>query len=221
MLRVPLRRVRGGTGGTASGTCPAAALAGVVSGWDTDRTCPISLRPCSALYRARAIPASAASRYHQDCMPAISGSIAPHPASRAASAAFLRSSRASMACCAQITLTRADLVKYASASGDFNPMYHDEPLVQAAGMPPVFGHGMFSRGFLCTALAGWAGPGHVTRVGLRFSKQTWPGGMDWAKRRGRRPSCRAAVLRGRGGLRGSAGARISYPRRLGPRPEAT
>jgi hypothetical protein len=55
------------------------------------------------------------------------------------------------------------------------PMYHDEPLVQAAGMPSVFGHGMFSRGFLCTALAGWAGPGHVTRVGLRFSKQTWPG----------------------------------------------
>jgi acyl dehydratase len=32
-----------------------------------------------------------------------------------------------------------------------------------------------SMGFLCTALADWAGPGHVTRAGVRFSKQTWPG----------------------------------------------
>jgi acyl dehydratase len=75
----------------------------------------------------------------------------------------------------RLTLTRADLVKYAGASGEFNPVHHDEPLVQAAGMPSVFGHGMFSMGFLCTALADWAGPGHVTRVGVRVSKQTWPG----------------------------------------------
>jgi len=71
-----------------------------------------------------------------------------------------------------LTLTRADLVQYAGASGEFNPVHHDEPLVQATGMPSVFGHGMFSMGLLCTALAGWAGPGHVTRVGVRFSKQT-------------------------------------------------
>jgi acyl dehydratase len=75
----------------------------------------------------------------------------------------------------RLTLTRADLVKYAGASGDLNPVHHDEPLARAAGMPSVSGHRMFSMGFLCTALAGWAGPGHVTRVGVRFSKQTWPG----------------------------------------------
>ena len=73
------------------------------------------------------------------------------------------------------TLTRTDLVKYAGASGDFNPMHHDEILAAAAGMPSVFGHGMFSMGLLCTALTDWAGPGHVRKVAARFSKQTWPG----------------------------------------------
>jgi len=73
------------------------------------------------------------------------------------------------------TLTRTDLVKYAGASGDFNPMHHDEILATAAGMPSVFGHGMFSMGFLCSALTDWAGPGRVVKVGVRFSKQTWPG----------------------------------------------
>jgi acyl dehydratase len=73
------------------------------------------------------------------------------------------------------TLSRTDLVKYAGASGDFNPMHHDEILATAAGMPSVFGHGMFSLGFLCTALTDWVGPGRVVKVSARFSKQTWPG----------------------------------------------
>ena len=46
------------------------------------------------------------------------------------------------------TLTRTDLVMYAGASGDFNPMHHDEVKAQAAGQPSVFGHGMFSMGLL-------------------------------------------------------------------------
>ena len=45
-------------------------------------------------------------------------------------------------------LTRTDLVRYAGASGDFNPMHHDEVQAVAAGQPSVFGHGMFSMGFL-------------------------------------------------------------------------
>jgi acyl dehydratase len=73
------------------------------------------------------------------------------------------------------TLTRTDLVRYAGASGDFNPMHHDEILAAAAGMPSVFGHGMFSMGYLCSALTDWAGPGRVAKVAVRFSKQTWPG----------------------------------------------
>jgi acyl dehydratase len=72
-------------------------------------------------------------------------------------------------------LTRTDLVKYAGASGDFNPMHHDEILARQAGQPSVFGHGMFSMGFLGTALTDWAGPGRVVSYKVRFSRQTWPG----------------------------------------------
>ena len=50
------------------------------------------------------------------------------------------------------TLTRTDLVRYAGASGDFNPMHTDEVLAVAAGQPSVFGHGMFSMGILATAI---------------------------------------------------------------------
>jgi acyl dehydratase len=72
-------------------------------------------------------------------------------------------------------LTRTDLVKFAGASGDFNPMHTDEVSAQAAGLPSVFGHGMFSMGLLGRAVTDWAGPGNVKVYGVRFTKQTWPG----------------------------------------------
>src|SRR5271168_3125816 len=72
------------------------------------------------------------------------------------------------------TLTRTDLVRYAGASGDFNPMHHDEVKAQAAGQPSVFGHGMFSMGFLGSALSDYVGVGNVRRYQVRFAKQTWP-----------------------------------------------
>jgi len=71
-------------------------------------------------------------------------------------------------------LTRTDLVKYAGASGDFNPMHHDEMLAMAAGQPSVFGHGMFSMGLLGSALTDYVGVGNVTRYKVRFVRQTWP-----------------------------------------------
>jgi len=71
-------------------------------------------------------------------------------------------------------LTRTDLVKYAGASGDFNPMHHDEVLAKAAGQPSVFGHGMFSMGLLGSALTDYVGVGNVTRYRVRFARQTWP-----------------------------------------------
>src|SRR5580693_9184057 len=71
-------------------------------------------------------------------------------------------------------LTRTDLVKYAGASGDFNPMHHDEVAAQAAGMPSVFGHGMFSMGLLGSALTDYVGIGNITRYAVRFARQTWP-----------------------------------------------
>lgn len=72
-------------------------------------------------------------------------------------------------------LGRTDLVKYAGASGDFNPMHTDEVAAQAAGLPSVFGHGMFSMGLLGRAVTDWAGAGNVKVYGVRFTKQTWPG----------------------------------------------
>lgn len=72
-------------------------------------------------------------------------------------------------------LTRTDLVRYAGASGDFNPMHHDEVAAQAAGLPSVFGHGMFSMGLLGKAITDYVGIGNLARYKVRFTKQTWPG----------------------------------------------
>src|SRR5207244_11745337 len=72
-------------------------------------------------------------------------------------------------------LTRTDLVMYAGASGDFNPMHTDEVKAQAAGLPSVFGHGMFSAGVLARAITDYVGVGNLKRYKVRFAKQTWPG----------------------------------------------
>lgn len=73
------------------------------------------------------------------------------------------------------TLTRTDLVRYAGASGDYNPMHHDDVQAKEAGLPSVFGHGMFSAGVLASALTDYVGIGRLTRYKVRFAKQTWPG----------------------------------------------
>jgi acyl dehydratase len=72
-------------------------------------------------------------------------------------------------------LTRTDLVQYAGASGDYNPMHHDEVKAKEAGLPSVFGHGMFSMGVLGAALTDWVGVGNLRRYQVRFTRQTWPG----------------------------------------------
>jgi acyl dehydratase len=72
-------------------------------------------------------------------------------------------------------LTRTDLVMYAGASGDYNPMHTDELAAQAAGLPSVFGHGMFTAGLLATAVTNYVGIGNLKSYKVRFTKQTWPG----------------------------------------------
>ena len=72
------------------------------------------------------------------------------------------------------TLTRTDLVKYAGASGDFNPMHTDEVASRAAGLPSVFGHGMFTMGILAKAITDYVGVGNLKSYKVRFTKQTWP-----------------------------------------------
>src|ERR1043166_3753714 len=75
----------------------------------------------------------------------------------------------------QKELPRTDLVMYAGASGDFNPMHTDEVKAKEAGLPSVFGHGMFSAGLLATAVTDFVGVGNVRKYNVRFVKQTWPG----------------------------------------------
>jgi acyl dehydratase len=72
------------------------------------------------------------------------------------------------------TLTRGDLVMYAGASGDFNPMHTDEVTAKAAGLPSVFGHGMFTAGILAKAITDYVGVGNLKTYKVRFTKQTWP-----------------------------------------------
>ena len=73
------------------------------------------------------------------------------------------------------TLTRTDLVRYSGASGDFNPMHTDEPAAQAAGLPSVFGHGMFTAGMLAKLVSDYVGVGNLLSYRIRFTQQTWPG----------------------------------------------
>jgi len=72
------------------------------------------------------------------------------------------------------SVTRTDLVKYAGASGDYNPMHHDETLATKAGMPSVFAHGMFSMGLLSNVLVAFGGASSVKRYDVQFRAITWP-----------------------------------------------
>ena len=72
-------------------------------------------------------------------------------------------------------LTRTDLVAYAGASGDFNPMHHDDTIATQVGNPSVFGHGMLSMGLAARVVKDWFGAEAVRRLQVRFAKQVWPG----------------------------------------------
>jgi acyl dehydratase len=78
-------------------------------------------------------------------------------------------------------LTRTMFVKYAGASGDFNPMHHDDTIATQVGNPSVFGHGMLTMGLAARVLKDWFGPEAIRRVQVRFSKQVWPGDVLTAK----------------------------------------
>jgi acyl dehydratase len=72
-------------------------------------------------------------------------------------------------------LTRTMFVRYAGASGDFNPIHHDEEFAKSAGYPTVFGHGMLTAGILSRYVTDLAGVGHVRLFRVRFATQVWPG----------------------------------------------
>lgn len=69
------------------------------------------------------------------------------------------------------TFTRADLVRYAGASGDFNPIHWSDSAAAALGLPDVIAHGMLTMGTALRVVTDWAGdPGRVRSYYVRFTK---------------------------------------------------
>ena len=73
-------------------------------------------------------------------------------------------------------LTRTQIIQYAGASGDYNPLHTDEIFTtKIAGYPTVFAHGMLSMGLTGKMLTNLVGDGRLTKYGVRFVSQVWPG----------------------------------------------
>jgi acyl dehydratase len=68
-------------------------------------------------------------------------------------------------------VTRADLVRYAGASGDFNPIHWSDRIATKVGLPGVIAHGMYTMALAAQAVLAWAGdPAAVVEYGVRFTK---------------------------------------------------
>ena len=73
-------------------------------------------------------------------------------------------------------LKRTQIVQYAGASGDYNPVHTDEVFTkEVAGYPTVFAHGMLTMGMTGRMLTNYVGDGRLTEYGVRFTSQVWPG----------------------------------------------
>jgi acyl dehydratase len=73
-------------------------------------------------------------------------------------------------------LTRTQIVQYAGASGDYNPLHTDEIYAtKVAGFPTVFAHGMLTMGLTARLVTDWVGDGRLLSLGSRFERQVWPG----------------------------------------------
>ena len=70
-----------------------------------------------------------------------------------------------------LPITRTDLVHYAGASGDFNPIHWNERFARSVGLPDVIAQGMFTMAIAARAVTDWVGdPGAVLEYGVRFTK---------------------------------------------------
>jgi len=72
-------------------------------------------------------------------------------------------------------LTRTDFVRYQGASGDMNPLHHDEVFARSAGYDAPLAIGMLNAGLLATYATDWLGPENIRRFRIRFKEQVWPG----------------------------------------------
>jgi len=69
------------------------------------------------------------------------------------------------------TITRADLVRYAGASGDFNVIHWNQRVAQSVGLPDVIAHGMYTMALAARVVTDWAGdPARVVEYGVRFTR---------------------------------------------------
>lgn len=70
-----------------------------------------------------------------------------------------------------VQLTRASLVRYAGASGDFNPIHYSDRFAAAIGLPGVVAHGMLTMASAARVVTDWLGdPGRLIEYGVRFTK---------------------------------------------------
>lgn len=69
------------------------------------------------------------------------------------------------------SLSRDSLVRYAGASGDFNPIHYRDDSAQSVGLPGVLAHGMLTMGFAIQPVVDWIGdPGRVLDYQVRFTR---------------------------------------------------
>ena len=72
---------------------------------------------------------------------------------------------------AEYTLSRDSLVRYAGASGDFNPIHYRDDVAQNVGLPGVLAHGMLTMGFAVQPVVDWIGdPGRILDYQVRFTR---------------------------------------------------
>lgn len=74
-------------------------------------------------------------------------------------------------------LTRTHLVRYAGASGDFNPLHHDETFVETIGLQNVIAHGMLVMGIAGEAITAWIDNQYLRKFNAHFLTMTDP--LDW------------------------------------------
>lgn len=72
-------------------------------------------------------------------------------------------------------LSKVQFVRYAGASGDFNPIHTDDDIARQSGLTGVIAQGMLVMGFVGQAVATWAPPRALKRISVRFVGMSYPG----------------------------------------------
>jgi acyl dehydratase len=72
-------------------------------------------------------------------------------------------------------ISRTDIVRYAGAGGDFNPVHHDDVYARSLGLPGVFAMGLLGAGYMSRLVAAEFGASTVQSLTVRFRAQVWPG----------------------------------------------